>query len=366
MKEFKKKLNIAIAGLGFGKKVHLKALQDSSLLNPTHLYHYDGSKKELIESETGLKFYSNWKELVSNKSIDGIIIASPPEFRFELAKEALEHKKHLLLEKPVAINSLEIKELQRLALIYNLSVCVDFEYRAVPLFMQTKKYIDDGALGNIYLARLDWIMGSRSDPNREWDWYSSSEKGGGVIGALGTHAFDMLHWFLGEPINVSAKIATSIPKRPKVNSKRLFDVTSEDVCLANIDIKNYSNENIPCQICLSSVSKNGRGFNLEIYGSNGSLCLKSENQTDYVHGFSLNVTNYLDKSFCLSADQEFKFEKSWSDGRIAPVKRIHNWWAESIKKRTPIIPGLNEGLLSQRVCESIRKSSQTGISVEIE
>ena len=60
-------------------------------------------------------------------------------------------------------------------------------------------------------------MGSRSDPKRAWNWYSLEEKGGGVIGALGTHAFDMLNWFFGEAINVTGKLATSIKKRPLPN-----------------------------------------------------------------------------------------------------------------------------------------------------
>ena len=70
----------------------------------------------------------------------------------------------MLLEKPVSISSSEIEELQRISLINNLSVCVDFEYRAVPLFLQTKKLIDENILGDIYLVKLDWLMGSRSDP----------------------------------------------------------------------------------------------------------------------------------------------------------------------------------------------------------
>jgi len=58
----------------------------------------------------------------------------------------------LLLEKPVSISSHEIEELQRISLIKNLSVCVDFEYRAVPIFLQTKYLIDENILGEIYLV----------------------------------------------------------------------------------------------------------------------------------------------------------------------------------------------------------------------
>ena len=365
MKIKHKKLRIAIAGLGFGKKVHLEALKESDYLIPKAIFHYKKEQKSLLEKETGLDFYHDWTALVKSSEIDGIIIATPPETRFKLAKEALENNKHLLLEKPVAINSSEIEELQRISLIKNLSVCVDFEYRAVPLFLQTKKLLDENILGEIYLVKLDWLMGSRSDPKREWNWYSLDSKGGGEIGALGTHAFDMLNWFFGESTKVSGKLATSIKKRSLANSSDLLQVTSEDVCLANLEISNYHSELIPCQVSLSSISKNGRGFSLEIYGSEGSLILKSENQKDYVHGFNLSFSNKENKIQNLTADSVFNFDKTWTDGRIAPVIRIQDLWAESIINKTPIIPGLCEGLASHRICEAIKESSKSGISIKI-
>ena len=359
------KLRIAIAGLGFGKKVHLEALKESDYLIPTAIYHYNEEKASSVEKSTGLRFYHNWKKLTKSDDIDGIIIATSPESRFELAKEALENNKHLLLEKPVTLNSNEIEELQRLALLKNLSVCIDFEYRAVPLFLQTKKIINENILGKIYLIKLDWLMGSRSDPKREWNWYSLKEKGGGVIGALGTHAFDMLNWFFGESTKVSGKLSTSIKKRALPNTTKLLEVTSEDICIANLEISNYVDELIPCQVSLSSVSRNGRGFSLEIYGSEGSLFLKSENQKDYVHGFNLKLSDNENKIHNLTADPLFNFEKTYTDGRIAPVKEIQNLWALSIINQTPVIPGLSEGLSSQRICEAIRESSESGLCIKI-
>ena len=132
-----------------------------------------------------------------------------------------------------------------------------------------------------------------------------------------------------------------------------MEVTSEDICIANLEINNFYGNSIPCQVSLSSISKNGRGFSLEVYGSQGSLFLRSENQKDYVHGFSLKFSNKEDNIYNLQADPHYNFEKTWTDGRIAPVKRIHDLWAESINNQTPVIPGLSEGLRSQRVCEAI-------------
>ena len=104
---------------------------------------------------------------------------------------------------------------------------------------------------------------------------------------------------------------------------------------------------------------------MEIYGREGSLILKSENQKDYVHGFNLKYSNKENNVQNLTADSSFNFQKTWTDGRIAPVLRIQNLWAESIFNKTPIIPGLHEGLDSHKVCEAIKESSKSGLRIKI-
>ena len=84
-----KKLKIAIAGLGFGRTVHLEALKESDYLTPVAIYHYEKKQKSILEKETGLEFFHDWEDLVKSQEIDGIIIATPPESRFKLAKQAL-------------------------------------------------------------------------------------------------------------------------------------------------------------------------------------------------------------------------------------------------------------------------------------
>jgi predicted dehydrogenase len=131
-----------------------------------------------------------------------VVIATPPAPRHGLARAALEAGKHLMLEKPVGLNSDEVADLQRLALERGLCVAVDFEYRAVPLFQQLAHLLQEGVLGEPWLVKLDWLMASRADAARPWSWYSSAAAGGGVLGALGTHAFDLLHWLVGPTLSM--------------------------------------------------------------------------------------------------------------------------------------------------------------------
>ena len=102
---------------------------------------------------------------------------------------------------------------------------------------------------------------------------------------------------------------------------------------------------------LSSVSRNGRGFCLDVVGSSGSLLLSSTNQKDYVHGFELQHAPLGEPFRAVEADADFAFPETWTDGRIAPVARVLGWWAESIRSGRPMLPGLAEGVASRVACD---------------
>ena len=360
------KLRVAIAGLGFGEAVHLKAIKESKNFIPVALWHPKEDRLKVSTERHKIRGYSSWNSLLNDKNIDAIIIATPPEPRFQLALEALKARKHLLLEKPVSLNHQQVIDLQKIALKERLSVAVNFEYRAVPFFIQTQNMLMQNYIGKPWLIKLDWLMSSRANTNRPWNWYSDIEKGGGVIGALGTHAIDILHWLIGPTETISGMISTSIKERPILKEKKLMPVSSEDICLAQLGLREQTNgELIPAQVTLSSVCKEGRGFWLEIYGSEGTLVLGSSNQKDYVHGFGIWHSKTGERLKSISPEPNLQFSTTWEDGRVAPIQKIHNLWSTSIRNGTPIIPGLSEGLASQKVCDKIYESARSGIMLKI-
>ena len=358
-------IRIAIAGLGFGESVHIPASIFNENIELVGLWHPRTERLREACSKHNLNEYEKWEDLINDPKIEGIIIATPPAPRFELALQAVKAGKHLLLEKPIGLNADEVMELQRNALKRNLKIAVDYEYRAVPLFMQAKRIISQQEIDEPYFVKLDWLMSSRANPDRPWNWYSDEEAGGGVLGALGTHAFDMIHWLIGPTHSLSAINSTSIKERfcPKSKTNKL--VTSEDLSISQLQIKSIHNNLIPVQVNLSAVTRHSKGFSLEIYGRNGTLILSSDNQKDYVHGFGLWFSSKGDVLKNIQPDSDISFQKIWTDGRIAPVARIQNWWAQSIKEGTPIIPGLVEGLSSQKVCDKVKESNSTGMKLEM-
>ena len=356
-------LRVAIAGLGFGEKVHLEALKASPAWEPVALWHPRAERLDAATTQHGLRGSTHFDALLNDPSLDAVVIATPPAPRFALAQAALEAGKHLMLEKPVGLHSDEVAALERLALQRGLTVAVDFEYRAVPLFQQLAQLLQQGVLGDPWLVKLDWLMASRADASRPWSWYSKAADGGGVLGALGTHAFDMLHWLIGPSRSLNAQLSTAIAHRPDPASGQLRSVDAEDVALIQLQLEGAAGQLVPAQMNLASVTRAGRGFWLELYGSEATLVLGSDNQADYVHGFGLWMARPGEALRPLAADPSLAFRRTWGDGRIAPVERLHGWWAEAIEAGRPMVPGLLEALSSQHCCDQARQSAQPGTAL---
>ncbi|MFZ9754089.1 MAG: Gfo/Idh/MocA family protein [Cyanobium sp.] len=352
-------LRVALAGLGFGEKVLLPALRDCPATEPVALWHPRQERLDASCRGADLPGSSDFEALLADPAIEALVIATPPAPRFDLARRALEAGKHLLLEKPVALDGFQVEELQRLALRRRLTVAVDFEYRAVPLFQQLAALLDQGVLGEPWLVKLDWLMSSRADPARPWTWYSQAASGGGVLGALGTHAFDLLHWLVGPGTLKAARLSTAIRERPLPatgadGSTRMAGVDAEDIALLQLDLEDQRGRVVPAQINLAAVTRQGRGCWLEFYGSEATLVLGSSNQADYVHGFQLWMARPGEPLRALPADPALAWPRTWEDGRIAPVRRLLGWWAEAARQNRPMVPGLAEAALSQRLCDQAR------------
>ena len=353
-------LRVAVAGLGFGEKVHLKALVDCPTTEPVALWHPRQERLEQACRAANLPGHTDFDNLLGDPGVAAIVIATPPAPRFELARRALEAGKHLLLEKPVALDAIQVEELQRLALRKGLTVAVDFEYRAVPPFQQLAALLEQGVLGEPWLVKLDWLMASRADPSRAWNWYSQAAEGGGVLGALGTHALDLLHWLVGPASLQAARLSTAIRERPlpsaeAATSPRLAAVDAEDIALLQLDLLDLRGRRVPAQVNLAAVTRNGRGCWLELYGSDATLVLGSANQADYVHGFQLQMARPGEGLRPITPDPALAWTRTWADGRIAPVRRLVGWWAAAVREGRPMVPGLAEAVASQRLCDQARR-----------
>ena len=118
-------------------------------------------------------------------------------------------------------------------------------------------------------------MGSRANPQRPWNWYSQQALGGGVLGALGSHAFDMMQWLVGPIRQVQAQLSVAISERPKADGSGMGVVDAADTAFAQLQLEPQwpgARQQLSAQIALASTARQGRGCWMEIYGSRARWC----------------------------------------------------------------------------------------------
>jgi predicted dehydrogenase len=356
-------IGVAVVGTGFGQKVHIPGLQAHHRTQVVAVYHRDRAKAEAIAQAHQISHAcTSLEEVVAIPEVQGVSIATPPFLHYSMAMHALAAGKHLLLEKPTALTADEATRLHHQAEVNGLVSTLNFEFRCVPAWMQLAELLRQGYVGKPRLIRIDWLVSSRADRTRPWNWYAQKSHGGGALGAIGSHAFDYVTWLFGPVRRLNARLYVSIPERPDpAEGGKLKPVDADDSCMILLELA----DGTPCQIALSAATYQGRGHWVEVYGDRGTLILGSSNPSDYVHGFSLRGSQGGAALTELPIPPELEFPRTWEDGRVAPFVRIVDRWVQAIDQGRPISPSLAEGVASQQLMDLAHQSSATGQWVEV-
>jgi predicted dehydrogenase len=349
-------IGVALVGTGFGQKIHIPGFEHHPRTEVVAVYNRDlGKAKEIADSHKILYAYNDLDKILSLPNVDAVSISTPPFLHYEMAKAVLEAKKHLLLEKPMAMNATQVKELYHLAQAQKVIAIADFEFRYVPAWQLLAEYLQADYVGKKRLIKIDWLVTSRANPERDWNWYSRQESGGGALGAVASHAFDYIHWLFGPVSKLCGYLNCAIPQRPDPQAQgKLKPVDADDTCLIMLELA----DGTPVQLSISSVTYAGRGHWVEVYGEKGTLVLGSNNLKDYVHGFELFAAP-ADKSLKkVSIPKNLEFSQIFTDGRLAPFIRVVDRFVAAIDAGKSLTPSLKEGIYSQLLMDLTHKSHQ--------
>lgn len=356
-------IGVAIAGTGFGQKVHIPAFQEHHRTQVVAIYNRQIDKAKVIaEAQRIPHACDTIEELIALPEVNAVSISTPPFLHYEMAKQVLSAGKHLFLEKPTTLAAAEARELYKLAQSTGAIAAMDFEFRFVPAWQHFAELLSEGYVGQTRLIKIDWLVASRADASRPWNWYAQKEKGGGALGAIGSHSFDYISWLFGPVRRLCAQLSTAIPARPDpAAGGELKPVDADDTCTLMLELA----DGTPCQVCLSSVAYQGRGHWVEVYGERGTLVLGSDNQQDYVHGFRLWGSQAGQPLAVIEVPQRLEFPRTYPDGRIAPIVRVIDHWVQAIDRGASPVSGLREGVYSQLLMDLTQESHATGCWVDV-
>src|SRR5579884_1842261 len=192
------KLRVAVAGTSFGGHVQIPVFQSHPR---TRVVAVSSGRAERAESSArnyGIPaHYTNFEEMLDKEKPDIVSIVTPPTLHFPMTMAALSRRIHVLCEKPFAMDASEAQQMKAAADHTAVVAMVDFEFRYVPARSYVVDLVREGFVGEIRMAEFVAHLGQRVEPaDRAFDWWSEASKGGGLLGAFGSHVMDTLRWIL--------------------------------------------------------------------------------------------------------------------------------------------------------------------------
>jgi predicted dehydrogenase len=213
------KIHTAVVGAGFIGPVHVEALRRLGV-TITGILGIDERESVSAQQKLGLpRAYKNLDEVLADSSVQVVHLAIPNVLHFEFAKRVLSANKHVLVEKPLAMNSKESAELVELAKSKKVASAVCYNLRFYPLNLEAREMVRRGDVGQIYLVNgsytQDWLY-----YDTDYNWRLLPEQGGPLraISDVGTHWMDLIHSITGletEAVFADLKIVHPVRKRPK-------------------------------------------------------------------------------------------------------------------------------------------------------
>jgi len=333
------------------------------------------SAKELgLESDRSYGTYQELIELESNREdrVGFVSIVTPNDTHYPIAKMALEHGFHVVLDKPATHTSVQAQELSELAKSKGLVCCVTYNYTGYPMIRQARAMIQDGVLGNIRKVFLeyhqDWLatdLESQGHKQASWRVDPAMAGLGGALGDIGTHAENLISFVTGLSMeSLYANLHAFVPGRAlddDVSVMIRYNGGAHGVLTAS-------------QVCIGE----SNGISLRIYGDQGGLVWYQDSANDLrVTKIGANPVIYTRSGPGLHADAIVSSHTppGHPEGYLEAFSNIYRGAIDQIlslgsggesanlSRLAELIPGMNDGAQGVRFVEKCVESAKKNTQI---
>ncbi|MFD0670752.1 Gfo/Idh/MocA family protein [Cohnella sp. GCM10027633] len=295
-------IKFAIAGTGWVAGQYFQAILSNEGAELTAVYSKNRERavRKLKELGVEARVYDDFEDMVKNPLIDAVILCSTPDVRPSQAIMAAREGKHLVLEKPLALDPASMGEMAEAIARTPVKTVASFVLRWNPAFNMTKALIEDDALGRIHMAQIDYWH-HVGPQYAQYRWSSGKALGGSSILSAGCHAVDALRYFAGDVVEVFA-----YGSKTWDHSEYGFDPNALAICR----LKNGGLGKVSSSLECKTTYK----FNVHLLGEKGTMLNnklfshKFPGQTDYAdiptqlpdsgdvshHPFQAEINDFVD------------------------------------------------------------------------
>ncbi len=379
-------INVAVVGTGFMGVAHTEALRRLGV----NVVGVVGSTPERAQAKASAanlpNAFASFDAMLADPNVDAVHITSPNNAHHQQVLAALAAGKHVVCEKPLALNSAQTLDLVQAAERSGLVNAVCFNQRFYPLVHQAKAMIEAGEVGAVRLVSggylQDWLL-----LETDWNWRLESERAGDLraVADIGSHWFDNVSFITGSRIvEVFADLHTFV----KMRQRPLGEVESFSAHTVNDNARTEERmvsddaaglllrfENGARGTCTISQVSAGRKnlLSWEIDGSTSALSWCTESPEDLWVGHRGRPNEILKRDPGLmypSAAQLARYPSGHVEGYPDTFRALFAAVYRDIALGSPAdrssYPTFVDGHVSARVCEAVARSAETGTWVRTE
>lgn len=349
-------VRIGVIGVGFGAKVQVPAFQSEGFEVAAVCSRREDRAKEAAASLGIPHAYTDYRRMLEQPDLDAVSVVTPPHLHHDMAVAALDAGKHVLCEKPFAMDRTQAGSMRDKARSTGLTAMVAHEFRFAPARAHVKELLEQGYVGRFRTASVTLFMRGGPPGGRPgFDWRRQYSYGGGQLGGLGSHYIDCLRDWFGEVRSVSGRVFT--PEEAAHGAD-----TSDDAfgLLATFARGGWAS------LAADFAAPLGSKVRMEVHGDEGSLSLSHAGVNPPPDGTVFGARHAEDGEMKeLPAPERFRVAPDERDARLGAFRVLAQRFRQGIEEGTSPAPNFEDGYRCQQVMDAVRFDGAGGW-VEIE
>ncbi|CDQ40414.1 Gfo/Idh/MocA family protein [Virgibacillus salexigens] len=274
-------VGVGIIGCGYIAKKHVASIANCKELTLAAVSDLQVDRMEEVAKSYRQKqsnevvpitIYEDYHNLLQDSRVEVVIVSTISSLHAQIAIQALQHKKHVIIEKPIALSLQEVEEMIRLAEQKDRRIFVCHQLRYRPFMRKLKSFIEKGYFGDIYLGVATLRLHRSQAYYASSPWKGTWDKDGGMLLNQGIHMVDLLLWLLGDATSVYGEMMNTNKNKE-----------TEDIATGILSFEGQSKGLIEA----NTITKpSNQGYYLSLFGEEGSIIVGGEHFNEIIHCYS--------------------------------------------------------------------------------
>lgn len=347
-------VRVGFIGAGWAERVQIPMFRHAGLTVQAICSANPANARRVAHQLEIPEVYDTWQELVTAATVDLVSIVTPPHLHRDIAVAALRAGKHVLCEKPTALNVAEAEAMLAAAQAApNRLAIIDHELRFHPQHIRLQQLIKGGYTGALLRVDVAVHHSSRLNPALPWDWRTDAERGGGMLGAMGSHMLDLCRWVAGKIDTLTATLQIGHYYRNDKETGSRRQVTADDHAHLLLRFANGAQGSI----VVSGLTPGPNQTEILVLGTRGALWLDNNDRLWGLQGDDLVKGNWqpVETGYPAGLPAVVPADQPFHAGTYFLGRAL----AEALPRGETVLPeaaSFYDGLAVQRALDAARQS----------